>query len=590
MTTYSTFRRTFAAASTVALVGFGSVVFATPASAADFPNVDTETELVDAIDAANGDSEADVIYLTGTGFTLTMGDLPKVTSDITFVGPGSGSFTIDGGGNEVFNLFGPPGTPPDVVISGVTITNAATVASEDANLALTDVHVLSGGLYFARGNLHIAGSVFENAGGHGARIEVENSQIVHIEDSTFDDNGVFGLRIDAYGSTSITLDNLFANGNGDDGIHLYAEDDSVVTVNTFGADNNVGDGMSIYSGGAADITVNDATSRSNGYQGLEVFAEGAQAAITLNRTVSTDNGDEGIDIDVVDGAQVNVSGADIRLNSPGIGIGAESNGGLVSIDAATIDDNIYISGGGVNIDAIGVDVAISNSTISNNRSLGGAGVSATLDPEGSLTIVNSTISGNHAGDSEGAIFVRAGQEPGGEFILAHSTVTDNHSDENAAISIWEGISASISHSIVAGNTGGTGDLELLSADGTIDYSLIEAPGPEAQTAAEAGTGNVLGFAAGLGPLADNGGPTLTHVPLATSRALSAGDPNVTGEPATDQRGSARVVGVIEIGAVEVEATLAATGTDPNSALLSGIVALGFGMLLLAGAAWRKTGA
>ena len=53
----------------------------------------------------------------------------------------------------------------------------------------------------------------------------------------------------------------------------------------------------------------------------------------------------------------------------------------------------------------------------------------------------------------------------------------------------------------------------------------------------------------LGPLADNGGPTLTMAPLANSPAIDFGDPN--GAPHSDQRGLLRPFGDgVDIGAVE----------------------------------------
>jgi hypothetical protein len=56
----------------------------------------------------------------------------------------------------------------------------------------------------------------------------------------------------------------------------------------------------------------------------------------------------------------------------------------------------------------------------------------------------------------------------------------------------------------------------------------------------------------LGPLANNGGPTLTHLPQAGSPAIDHG----SGCPPTDQRGAARPVGLAcDIGAVEYGALL-----------------------------------
>jgi hypothetical protein len=55
--------------------------------------------------------------------------------------------------------------------------------------------------------------------------------------------------------------------------------------------------------------------------------------------------------------------------------------------------------------------------------------------------------------------------------------------------------------------------------------------------------------AGLGPLADNGGPTLTMALLAGSPAIDAG--SAVGAPATDQRGIPRPQGpAVDIGAYE----------------------------------------
>jgi hypothetical protein len=49
------------------------------------------------------------------------------------------------------------------------------------------------------------------------------------------------------------------------------------------------------------------------------------------------------------------------------------------------------------------------------------------------------------------------------------------------------------------------------------------------------TGNAM-----IGPLADNGGPTLTHALLAGSPAIDAADDSVC--PSSDQRGAARPQG------------------------------------------------
>jgi len=59
----------------------------------------------------------------------------------------------------------------------------------------------------------------------------------------------------------------------------------------------------------------------------------------------------------------------------------------------------------------------------------------------------------------------------------------------------------------------------------------------------------------LGPLQDNGGPTLTYLPLPGSPAIEAGDPNFIPPPFRDQRGPCfhRTFGRrIDIGSVETQ--------------------------------------
>jgi hypothetical protein len=181
--------------------------------------------------------------------------------------------------------------------------------------------------------------------------------------------------------------------------------------------------------------------------------------------------------------------------------------------------------------------------------------------------------------------------PWGGLNLAHSTITDNESTSQRSSPAVYGdfVDTTIHHTIIADNTsaGGPADLELDSDVATIDYSLIRELGSNAEAVELAGTGNVIGFSAGLGPLANNGGLTLTHLPLATSRALESGNPSIVGAPATDQRGEARVVGIIEIGAVEVAAVIPPTGTNATPPLTIGGLLVGLGALLVAGAALRK---
>jgi len=67
-----------------------------------------------------------------------------------------------------------------------------------------------------------------------------------------------------------------------------------------------------------------------------------------------------------------------------------------------------------------------------------------------------------------------------------------------------------------------------------------------------GANNLIGVDPLPGPLANNGGPTLTHRPLPGSPVIDAGNPAIPSPPATDQRGFPRIFGAaVDLGSVEV---------------------------------------
>jgi hypothetical protein len=82
--------------------------------------------------------------------------------------------------------------------------------------------------------------------------------------------------------------------------------------------------------------------------------------------------------------------------------------------------------------------------------------------------------------------------------------------------------------------------------------------------------------------ANNGGLTLTHMPLPGSPVINAGNPAIPSPPPTDQRGFARITGsAIDLGSVEQQSGLTAevpTLSQVGAALLSA--------LLLALGIWR----
>ncbi len=248
---------------------------------------------------------------------------------------------------------------------------------------------------------------------------------------------------------------------------------------------------------------------------------------------------------------VTVTGSVIANNRAVYGGGAIASGmGTLTIDRSTLSGNSAIrpgggsAGGAIDNNASGpADVTISNSTISGNSADDGGGIhnngfTNSSGLHGIYRISNSTLSGNIATGRGGAI-----QNANGIVTLANVTVAGNTALQGGGIQTAQGVNSQVAstilrNSLVALNTGDnclvTGAGASFASDG---YNLSDD-----STCAFAGTGDLNDVAAGLGPLANNGGPTLTHALLGGSPAIDAGDPagctDAAGTAlATDQRGA-----------------------------------------------------
>jgi hypothetical protein len=136
--------------------------------------------------------------------------------------------------------------------------------------------------------------------------------------------------------------------------------------------------------------------------------------------------------------------------------------------------------------------------------------------------------------------------------LTHVTLAENVSPAGAPADIFVGTFGDASATLTLVNTivtssqdncfhapWGGGTVTLSSGHNNVFTDATCFAGASDQVVADAG----------LGPLADNGGPTLTHALLAGSPAIDAADGAVC--PATDQRGVARPQGAgCDVGAYE----------------------------------------
>jgi hypothetical protein len=245
-------------------------------------------------------------------------------------------------------------------------------------------------------------------------------------------------------------------------------------------------------------------------------------------------------------ADITISGANQhRVFEVGSGIGS---GAKLTLSNLTVANGaVGISEGG-GIRNIGSTLEVSNSTISHNSAeLSGGGINIFRSRSDSgvvkATVSNSTISGNSTNASGGGIYNQLGT-----LEVSNSTISGNSANPGFGGGGIQGSSggSTLMNTIVANSPSASGG----SCAGTITdggYNL------DSDNTCGFGTNNSLsGVDPRLGPLADNGGPTLTHALLAGSPAIDKG--NSFGE-STDQPGVTRPQGAAsDIGSFESEST------------------------------------
>jgi hypothetical protein len=209
----------------------------------------------------------------------------------------------------------------------------------------------------------------------------------------------------------------------------------------------------------------------------------------------------------------------------------------------------------------GANLTIVDSTFDDNHVTGSTSADggAIWWAGAALKIVNSTLSGNTASHNGGALVVL-----GGSAALDNVTFGNNAASGVGGALAVGNTGVVLRNTAVAESTQGGNCADLGGATITSSYTLSDDPtcGP--------GTGDQINVAAGLGTLADNGGPTDTRLPDPESPLIDAGDPagctDQTGGPLlTDQRGMARPQGSrCDVGAVEVVTTTTTTTTVASS--------------------------
>jgi CSLREA domain-containing protein len=268
-----------------------------------------------------------------------------------------------------------------------------------------------------------------------------------------------------------------------------------------------------------------------------------------------------------------LSGLTITAGVGNDGAGIRTEGRLSVSDAAIIGNTAERFGGGI-YGTFGAQTTLERSSISGNTSNANfRGTGGGIDHNGTLTVSDSTISGNSAPNGN--------SNAGGAWILgsAHivnSTITSNSTAGSGSASgvIVFNFGVTLRNSIIAGNRDNATLPDVRINNSSLNshgFNLIGNPGALAFNQ----TGDQVGNSATplnprLAPLALYGGTTPTHALLHGSPALNAG--NVPGA-LSDQRGIARAFGLnADIGAVEMRPRVVTNANNSGGGRLRDAIA------------------
>lgn len=444
--------------------------------------------------------------------TLTLVDSTVTDNSTQFLGAGAGVYNSAGGvtmlrtfvtNNRTPTKFGNAGgiLNRDIMVirdsvisdnrtdeSGGGIFNVTSgVLTLENSVVTRNIGVFRGGGLFNNGVIHMAGSaITENTSDTGGGIYHSNGLITVQESSV------------ALNVSHVDAGGLFIGGK-----------DVATLVNT-------------------SITQNTAPGRGGG-----ILNTGALEAIEclIDWNDSQDGG--GL---INDGGVANLSATEIANNVATNGAGILATTGTLTVVDCLISGNATTAGGnGGGIQSDSATVEIRGSTIVGNSSTTrGGGIFNNI---GTLHVTNSTLSGNLAGTRGGGI-----HNFDGTVSLRHTTLS-----ENAALEIGGGVFnfrglLELSNLVIAGSGGGDCGFDVGNFS-DLGYNVVEDGTCVSHPTSMSGDPM-------LAPLADNGGPTMTHALLPGSPAIDAGD-CAGGTVLVDQRGIARPQGAAcDIGAFE----------------------------------------
>jgi hypothetical protein len=490
----------------------------------------------------------------------------------------TGGTTVNGGsGGGIYQATGSVALTAGTVVSGnkavaATVTGSTATGwggniysgpAADNNaptISITD-STLSGGTAVVGAGIAVVGNIFAKAGTTPSKLTLTRATISG-NNAGFGGGGIYnGGTVTATDSSILTNSAAFAGGGLYNGSTVVADTPTVTLTNTTVKDNTSAN----IAGGVANL--------------IRAVLKTTSGSIEANKALSAGG------LYVQDGGTATLDGTAIKNNiaDGGSTNNAGDGGGVYSAGTLTIK-NAVISGneakttttpgsgnasgeGGAlfaasNQSSGAVKTTLTGVTVNGNKAvIGSALVTASTAGTNATSILNSTITGNTSTSAFGAIL------PVNPVSIVFSTITDNTAAAGGGggiVAFAAGV-ARVAGTIISGNKAGAATVNCVSAPADGGYNLSD-PGD-----------NSCGFTAAnhdlsanpqLGALANNGGPTPTQLPAASSpviNAIPAGFVTTIADAvsttpvtlcdagAVDQRGVSRPQGAnCDIGSVEAD--------------------------------------
>jgi predicted outer membrane repeat protein len=364
----------------------------------------------------------------------------------------------------------------------------------------------------------------------------------------------------------------------------------VFAGNAVGGPGDRGRGGAIYSD-AGNLVLTNCTITDNQANGPDTATGGGidfeRGTLALNHCTISGNSaatEGGGVVNFCGGGVVTATDTIVTGNTARIGGGIE--GGIATWIRCTITDNVALSGAGVDAG----DITLIDCTIADNVATVGVGgglynggaahltlIGCTITgnsaatnggglwwPGGLVSITDSTFSGNSAADG-GAIYM-LGTTNRNSLELTGCTITQNTATAAGGLDITRSdILTIVRDTILAGNQATATAADVRGAVLSLGYNLVgEADDSTGWQATDLTGTSGSPLDPRLGPLQDNGGPTLTHAPFADSPAIGHGDPLFFAS--FDQRGTFRAFAFRQgpdIGAVDAQNAVAFREAVPD---------------------------